>query len=299
MGAINSTGYKTFTATAVAITAGARVAVNSSGVIAASGAANDWIGTAIEDIAASGAGTVRLRSSPGTFHFIASAAITVGNVLYPTASGKVDDAGTTGGAIGFVAIEAATADGDVIEAAPIDGEGSLTLGDGQNIPLGTATGTKIGTAVAQKLGFWNVTPVIQPVSANQTAVTDNTGGSVADAIAAVVTDPGAAAAATAVTSAALTTSALGDLVATNNGWGASSEANFDSIATKFDQLVTDISAQKSEQDKLVTDHANYITVQTANSAAIVALTNGLAKTLELVNQLRSDLVTTGIIKGSA
>jgi len=44
-----------------------------------------------------------------------------------------------------------------------------TINDGKNIVLNTTTGTKIGTAVSQKLGFWNVTPVIQPVGATQAA----------------------------------------------------------------------------------------------------------------------------------
>jgi hypothetical protein len=39
--------------------------------------------------------------------------------------------------------------------------GTLTLSD-SNVALGTTTGTKIGTATSQKLGFFNATPVIQP-----------------------------------------------------------------------------------------------------------------------------------------
>lgn len=34
-----------------------------------------------------------------------------------------------------------------------------------NLVLGTTTGTKIGTATGQKLGFWNATPVVQQVLA--------------------------------------------------------------------------------------------------------------------------------------
>ncbi len=48
--------------------------------------------------------------------------------------------------------------------------GSVTPADGDNMPLGTVTGTKIGTDVAQKLGFWNATPVIQPKGATQAAL---------------------------------------------------------------------------------------------------------------------------------
>lgn len=45
------------------------------------------------------------------------------------------------------------------------------MGDAQNLIFNTTTGTKIGTATTQKLGFWNVTPIVQPASANQVAVT--------------------------------------------------------------------------------------------------------------------------------
>lgn len=48
--------------------------------------------------------------------------------------------------------------------------GSITLSDAKNIVVNTTTGTKIGTATGQKLGFWNATPVIQQASASQAAV---------------------------------------------------------------------------------------------------------------------------------
>lgn len=41
-------------------------------------------------------------------------------------------------------------------------DNNFELGDGKNIVLQTTTGTKIGTATTQKLGFWNTTPVVQP-----------------------------------------------------------------------------------------------------------------------------------------
>lgn len=34
--------------------------------------------------------------------------------------------------------------------------------DGRKIMLGTTTGTMIGTAITQKLGLWNTTPIVQP-----------------------------------------------------------------------------------------------------------------------------------------
>lgn len=49
--------------------------------------------------------------------------------------------------------------------------GNLTHGDGTNVIVGSTTGTKIGTATTQKLGFWNVTPVVQPSAYTQTYAT--------------------------------------------------------------------------------------------------------------------------------
>ena len=46
----------------------------------------------------------------------------------------------------------------------------LTLGDGDNIVLSTTTGTKIGTATNQLIGFYNQTPITRPSS---TGVTTN------------------------------------------------------------------------------------------------------------------------------
>ena len=41
-------------------------------------------------------------------------------------------------------------------------EKDIQILDGRSIQLASGTGTKIGTAAAQKLGFWNATPVVQP-----------------------------------------------------------------------------------------------------------------------------------------
>jgi hypothetical protein len=54
---------------------------------------------------------------------------------------------------------------DLASATPRDGtEPVLLLGANHNIQLDTATGTKIGTATTQKLGFFNATPIVQPSS---------------------------------------------------------------------------------------------------------------------------------------
>ena len=48
--------------------------------------------------------------------------------------------------------------------------GTVTITD-VNIVLGTTTGTKIGTATTQKLGFFNATPIVQPSAYTQTYAT--------------------------------------------------------------------------------------------------------------------------------
>jgi hypothetical protein len=71
------------------------------------------------------------------------------------------------------------------KACTLDASGDATLPDGCDLALNATTGTKIGTAVTQKLGFWNVTPVVQPASGDQadqgamTTVGSNTGTSAA------------------------------------------------------------------------------------------------------------------------
>ena len=47
---------------------------------------------------------------------------------------------------------------------------------GVNYVFDTTTGTKLGTAASQKLGFWGATAVVQPASANQATVAGTAGG---------------------------------------------------------------------------------------------------------------------------
>lgn len=42
--------------------------------------------------------------------------------------------------------------------------GLTTWAEAANLVFGTTTGTKIGTATTQKLGFWNKAPVVQPAA---------------------------------------------------------------------------------------------------------------------------------------
>ena len=70
---------------------------------------------------------------------------------------------TAGGALTF------RTGSPVTERLSISATGLFTIADALNIAVGTTTGTKIGTATTQKLGFFNATPVVQP-----TAVADAT-----------------------------------------------------------------------------------------------------------------------------
>jgi hypothetical protein len=58
----------------------------------------------------------------------------------------------------------ATSSASPTEALRISSNRAITVSDGGNVVLGTTTGTKIGTATTQKLGFYNATPVVQPAA---------------------------------------------------------------------------------------------------------------------------------------
>ena len=52
-----------------------------------------------------------------------------------------------------------------------------TITDGKHIQFGTTSGSKIGSAATEKLAFWGASPIVQPASANQAAVTQTAGAS--------------------------------------------------------------------------------------------------------------------------
>jgi hypothetical protein len=55
--------------------------------------------------------------------------------------------------------------------------GNFNVTDANNLVFGTTTGTKIGTATSQKLGFWNATPIVQPTTGIAEATfVENSGG---------------------------------------------------------------------------------------------------------------------------
>jgi len=112
------TNTRTFTASA-AITKYALVTY-ASGKVTTCGLAERPIGVAMDTAFADGDEiSVKLFNGAGTFKVIAKEALAVSAILYTEAGGKVQDtAEATALPIGQ-ALEAATADGDIIEMLPI------------------------------------------------------------------------------------------------------------------------------------------------------------------------------------
>ena len=93
----------------------ARVTLGSGGTITEAGLAVKDIGTAMEPAVSGDVISVKLRSGSGTHKMIAIEALAIGATLYTEADGKVQDtAASTSFQLG-TALEAATADGDIIE----------------------------------------------------------------------------------------------------------------------------------------------------------------------------------------
>jgi hypothetical protein len=123
----NTSGYITLPATAAALGLGIRVNVDSSGNVSAAGVSGGWIGATIAAVAASANATVRLRNSTGTYMLQAAAAITKGSRLFAAASGQVSSSPTSGDPLHLVALDAAGAQGDIIQCAPQNNSGAGVL----------------------------------------------------------------------------------------------------------------------------------------------------------------------------
>ena len=106
-------GCKAFTVGDTAIARYARVKL-SSGVLVVAGLTDKDIGIATRRFEPGTHGSVRLRTADGTSAMIASEAISAGATVYTAADGKVGPSATGAFQIG-TALEAATADGDIIE----------------------------------------------------------------------------------------------------------------------------------------------------------------------------------------
>lgn len=122
MSQFNDNGHKTFECDE-AIAQWARVKLDSDGKVTTAGLTDKGIGVATRATFAAGeVVAVALNTKPGTIKMIVSEALAAGATVYSEASGKVQDtAQATAFQVG-VAMEAATADGDIIEVMPQVGD---------------------------------------------------------------------------------------------------------------------------------------------------------------------------------
>lgn len=93
-----------------------RVKLDSDGRVTVAGLADKEVGTALTPAFAAGDPvSVKLRTGAGTHKMVAIEALAIGATIYSEANGKVQDTAATGAFQVGTALEAATADGDVIE----------------------------------------------------------------------------------------------------------------------------------------------------------------------------------------
>jgi len=112
----NDSGFKTFEADE-AITLYSRVKLDSDGKITLAALVDRSIGT-LQTAAALAAGdlvSVKLRSAAGTHKVRVKEAVAAGAALYSEAAGEVQDTAEATGYLEGTAMEAATAEDDIIE----------------------------------------------------------------------------------------------------------------------------------------------------------------------------------------
>lgn len=153
--------YRTYTASA-AIAAHLLVKTNGSTAnsVAIATAGSDVIGCSTENAIASGAkGAIRLFNGGGTVKLTAAGAITVNALVYVAGSaGKIDDA-VNGRPIG-IAMEAATADGDIIEVMPFVSHSTDVKGVAADYAIARGQHTTVAASDTVVTGLATVVSVV-------------------------------------------------------------------------------------------------------------------------------------------
>lgn len=190
---IYNPGYPQFTAAGLE-TSGMRVCSDrvdfwQAGIVPLTFQGNDInLGTATTINWTSGA---TLRSKAAATLQLGNNSTNVTNQMFTAASRIISDGvganltiaggngrGGAGGSLIFstYSTEGAATIGTLTTRLTLDTTGLLTFADAVDMAFNTTTGTKIGTAATQKIGFWNATPVVQPTGADQAAISDGSGG---------------------------------------------------------------------------------------------------------------------------
>jgi hypothetical protein len=97
----------------------------------------------------------------GGFTITAGNAAGAGNVAGGAVTLK-GGLGANSGAGGAILFQTAATTGPVATRLTIDAASTITVADAVDLVFNTTTGSKIGTATTQKLGFFNATPIVQP-----------------------------------------------------------------------------------------------------------------------------------------
>lgn len=134
----------------------------------ASAAGATWNGIELRAATATITGSTNITTATGfNYHSIAQPTLSAASALTVNNSATLYIANAPAGAgAGPATITNAYALWVDAGLSRFDGGIDLSVA---NIQTDTTTGTKIGTATTQKLGFWNVTPIIQPAGAAQAA----------------------------------------------------------------------------------------------------------------------------------
>lgn len=247
---------------AVVIYEGAMLGDNASGYARGLVAGDPFIGHSTEyyDNSAGSAGDNDIKRMCGRYRLqvtLSSVAITdVGQTVYASADDTLTLTQGSNSRVGVVD-RYVTTDTAVVEFQTSEGAelGDLTLEDGGDLTLGTVTGSKIGTAAAQKLGFWGLTAVVQPSH---------------------VADP----AATAASPDALTATAIAAADATTPGTGADastpSGAEYTTCADLANELKLDYTALLADVTSIRTQVVALLADVQANNASIDSILAQLA-----------------------
>ncbi len=183
---------------------------------------------------------------------------------------------------------------------------AITITDANDIAVGSTTGTKLGTATTQKLGFWNATPVVQT-----TGSTDILAGLVTIGLRAASSNPPLNMGSGALTCGAVTcttiansgTQTFGDTANlafnTSTGTKIGTATNQKMAFWNATPIVQPSGANQGAITDSTTGTAGFTLSDVTASHSQSILNNNFASLARLVDNIRTALVNSGIMKGAA